>query len=285
MGESTSGVAQPVSNGVNKLGGKAAKPKGRKAFARWSLHRNEGGAWKRCYWHDVETGTREQDWDAQAVPPSSALIAARWGSGVYKLTKLDAQRKVAGSESLPAIDSPNHPTRPTYPNPPSAEPKPEPKRQRSPLEEMVQTIAAPAQAQIASMLQGMQLYQQIDQTARAFAAQEADGRVARVVAEMEASRERDRQWFQLQMKHQQQFYEALSKAKTEPSDKIQEQIEELREELDARDDDDGEDDGDPKSMLFRVLKRKLEEVPGDAIGDLISGLGENLKAGKKLTSG
>lgn len=267
--------------------GATKKAKGSpKGFVQWSLHRKEGGEWKRCYWFDAETETRQQMWSMRDEPPQLSLIAQRWGSGEYKLTGHDAKGKIAGSAALPAIESENHPARPVYPNRPGSEPKREAQQAPpDPFSSLLSSLAAPAQAQLQMMMQGIAFYQQIDQTARSYASQEADRRVARAVAEMDAARERDRQWFNQQLKQQEMFFKALREAGGgAASEEVEEQLEELREQLAARERDEGEDDGDLKTQVVRLLKQKVSDIPGEDIGAFLKGLGEQMKT-KKLPEG
>lgn len=284
-------MATPT-NGVHadspQVARKGAAPKKTKAspkgFVQWSLHRKEGGEWKRCYWFDAETETRQQMWSMRDEPPALSLIAQRWGSGEYKLTGHDAKGKIAGSAALPAIESENHPARPVYPNRPGSEPKREAQQAPpNPFSAMLQSLAAPAQAQLQMMMQGIAFYQQIDQQARQYANAEANERVNRALVEMKAAQERDRQFFSLQMKHVAQHYEAM-RATTggAASDDLKEELEDLREQLESRGDDD--DEGDLKTQVVRLVKQKLSDIPGEDIGAFLKGLGEQMKT-KKLPEG
>lgn len=286
MATPTNGVHVDSPQAARKVGTSKKTKATAKGNQQWSLHRQEGGEWKRCFWFDEETETQQKMWPVRDVAPTLQLIAQRWGSGEYRLTMHDAKGKVAGSQALPAIDSRNHPTRPLYPNKPGDAPKKEEKPQRlDPFSAMMHSMAAPAQAQLQMMMQGIAFYQQIDQQARQYANAEADQRVNRALAEMRAAQERDRQFFGLQMKHVAQHYEAMRQtAGGGASEELQEEIEELREQLAARGDDE-DDDADIKTQVLRLVKGKIADIPGEDIGAFLKALGEQMKGPKKLPSG
>jgi len=264
MAESTATAKTGVRGG--QVG---AKKKGSREPAAWMLSRLEQGQWLRCYWH--ESGEKQEMWSLPL--PSSEGIAKRWGSGTYKLTLLSHKGQVCGSRRLPAIDDPERPPRPTYPNAPSRNGTAKKEAPVNPVEAMA---AGSAGAHVQAMIQGIQLYQQMDFTARNFAAQEAEQRVQRYRQEAELSMERERQFFQTQMKQQQLFFERLSAVPSQPIDDLREELEERIDAMGEGDDD----DGDPKKALVRVVREKVSEIPGEAIGDLLKGLAEAVK-GKK----
>lgn len=83
-----------------------------------SVSRREGDNWQRCFWN--VQGIKEHRFPLEYL--TREQIAERWGSGTYRVARLQESGAVAGAGGQFTIDDPKYPPKSLYPNPPMQAP-------------------------------------------------------------------------------------------------------------------------------------------------------------------
>lgn len=192
-------------------------PRLRRTFTVTRLSSNN--AWERMTWR---VGDQKQDrWPIEDYPADEetlrGLLKDRWGSGTYQCIFQADGQLAAGRSARMHIDDPTAPPKPAYPNPPIAEPPPAPPQQHpqglDAAQAMMMQLAGPHGG---SLLLAMNMFQQMQAIARderRMAAHEAELRIKLAQQDLEASRERERQFLQAGMQQQQTYFQQVLELK------------------------------------------------------------------------
>lgn len=247
--------------------------------------------WERCKWRE---GTQVHDvFPVASIPPSRERIEKVWGSGRYRLGWLDGNLASLGTSKQFQIDG--APTRPAYPNPPSAAEPSSPAPVPSPgggaasdvaSEEFLHRMSVAAGGGGAALPVPLVavLLQQVSSQTRLTEARyehltqslrlESDERIARIRADSEASIHRATLEAQAAVSRLREVSSmSPDAALAEQLGALREEIEELRE-SGGGDGADGGWWGEVKPLLMPVVQKALPEIPG-----LLQGLSARLAKG------